>query len=88
VSFRDLREYLAELEQLGELARIRKQVDPQYEVGAICMAAHDQTLDLRLAIAGPERALSPNSDFVQLGNSVPDFVEVPRSRFDRAPRKQ
>jgi 2,5-furandicarboxylate decarboxylase 1 len=40
--FRDLREYLAKLEHLGELARIRKEVDPKYEVGAICKAAHDR----------------------------------------------
>lgn len=40
--FSDLREYLEELEKKGELARIQKEVDPRYEVGAICKVAHDK----------------------------------------------
>jgi UbiD family decarboxylase len=40
--YRDLREYIAKLEELGELARVSKEVDPKYELGAICNAAHDR----------------------------------------------
>lgn len=38
--FSDLREYLERLEKEGELARVRREVDPKYEVGAICKTAH------------------------------------------------
>jgi len=40
MAFDDLREYLAKLEQLGELAKIRREVDPKYELGAVCKAGH------------------------------------------------
>ncbi len=40
--FSDLREYVEKLEQEGELARVRREVDPKYEVGAICKTAHDR----------------------------------------------
>ncbi|MBI4528330.1 MAG: UbiD family decarboxylase [Deltaproteobacteria bacterium] len=40
--FSDLREYLAELDRQGELARIVKEVDSQYELGAICNVSHDK----------------------------------------------
>jgi 2,5-furandicarboxylate decarboxylase 1 len=40
--YRDLTEYVGKLEQLGELARVHKEVDPKYEIGAVCNAAHDR----------------------------------------------
>jgi len=40
--FSDLREYVDRLEKEGELARVRKEVDPKYEVGAICKTAHEK----------------------------------------------
>ncbi len=40
--FSDLREYVEKLEQEGELARVRKEVDPAYELGAICKTAHER----------------------------------------------
>src|SRR5258706_7320573 len=40
--FSDLREYLDKLEEAGDLARVKKEVDPKYEVGAICKTAHDR----------------------------------------------
>ena len=40
--FSDLREYLNKLEKQGDLARVKKEVDPKYEVGAICKTAHDK----------------------------------------------
>src|SRR3954462_66774 len=40
--FSDLREYLNKLEEQGDLARVTKEVDPKYEVGAICKTAHDK----------------------------------------------
>jgi 4-hydroxy-3-polyprenylbenzoate decarboxylase len=40
--FGDLREYLAKLAELDELATVRKEVDPKYEVGAVCKAAHER----------------------------------------------
>ena len=33
--FGDLREYLAKLAELDELATVRKEVDPKYEVGKL-----------------------------------------------------
>jgi 2,5-furandicarboxylate decarboxylase 1 len=40
--FSDLREYLHKLEEEGELARVRREVDPKFEVGAICKTAHEK----------------------------------------------
>ncbi|HEY1266332.1 MAG TPA: hypothetical protein VGH16_03685, partial [Candidatus Binatia bacterium] len=40
--FSDLREYLNRLEKQGDLARVKKEVDPKYEIGAICKTAHDK----------------------------------------------
>lgn len=40
--FPDLRDYLKLLEQQDELARIKKEVDPRYELGAICKTAHQR----------------------------------------------
>lgn len=40
--FPDLREYLKALEQAGEVARVRKEVEPKYELGAICKTAHEK----------------------------------------------
>ena len=34
--FADLREYLNALEKAGELARVKKEVDRKFELGAIC----------------------------------------------------
>jgi len=36
--FADLREYLNALEKAGELPRVKKEVDPKFELGAICDA--------------------------------------------------
>ena len=38
--FADLREYLNALEKAGELARVKKEVDPKLELGAICKTMH------------------------------------------------
>jgi 4-hydroxy-3-polyprenylbenzoate decarboxylase len=40
--FSDLRQYLQKLEADGDLARIRREVDPGYELGAICKTAHEK----------------------------------------------
>ena len=40
--FSDLRQYLQKLDADGDLARIHKEVDPNYEVGAICKTAHEK----------------------------------------------
>jgi len=40
--FSDLREFVNKLDDAGELARVRKEVDPKYEVGAICKTIHDK----------------------------------------------
>jgi UbiD family decarboxylase len=40
--FSDLREFVDKLDEAGELARVRKEVDPKYEVGAICKTIHDK----------------------------------------------
>jgi len=40
--FSDLRQYLQKLEADGDLARIRREVDPSYELGAICKTAHEK----------------------------------------------
>ena len=40
--FSDLREFISKLEEAGELARVRKEVDPKYEVGAICKTIHEK----------------------------------------------
>src|SRR5215467_308584 len=40
--FADLREYLGALEKAGELARVKKEVDPKFELGAICKTIHDK----------------------------------------------
>ena len=40
--FSDLRQYLQKLDADGDLARIHKEVDPDYEVGAICKTAHEK----------------------------------------------
>src|SRR5215813_1323436 len=40
--FDDLREFVDKLDKAGELARVRKEVDPKYEVGAICKMIHDK----------------------------------------------
>jgi 2,5-furandicarboxylate decarboxylase 1 len=40
--FGDMREYLAKLAELEELATVRKEVDPKYEVGAVCKSAHER----------------------------------------------
>jgi len=40
--FSDLREFVNKLDEAGELARVRKEVDPKYEVGAICKTIHDK----------------------------------------------
>lgn len=37
-----LRDYVEKLEKEGELLRVRKEVDPKYELGALCKAAHDR----------------------------------------------
>ena len=42
MAFSDLREYLKKLEELGELTKIRKEVDPRYELGAVCKTAHEK----------------------------------------------
>lgn len=41
MAYRDFREYLARLEQTGQLARVRAEVDLQYEIGAICRRVLD-----------------------------------------------
>src|SRR3954469_3761088 len=40
--FSYLREFLNKLEKQGDLARVKKEVDPKYEIGAICKTAHDK----------------------------------------------
>jgi len=40
--FADLREYLNALEKAGELARVKKEVDPKFELGAICKTIHEK----------------------------------------------
>lgn len=40
--FSDLREYIDKLDKEGELARVRKEVDPKFELGAICKTAHEK----------------------------------------------
>ncbi|MBI4524876.1 MAG: UbiD family decarboxylase [Deltaproteobacteria bacterium] len=40
--YSDLREYLAKLEKEAELARVRKEVDPKFEVGAVCKTGHER----------------------------------------------
>ena len=40
--FSDLRQYLQKLEADGDLARIHREVDPGYELGAICKTAHEK----------------------------------------------
>ncbi|HEY7164133.1 MAG TPA: UbiD family decarboxylase [Candidatus Binatia bacterium] len=42
MAFQDLREYLQKLEQAGELARVKRSVDPRYELGAICKTSHER----------------------------------------------
>jgi UbiD family decarboxylase len=39
--FADLREFLDRLEEVGELSRVEVEVDPEYEIGAICRHAAD-----------------------------------------------
>ena len=41
MAFADLREFLACLEERGELARVQREVDLEYEIGAICRHAVD-----------------------------------------------
>lgn len=41
MAYRDLRAFLARLEGEGELARVKVEVDPRYEVGAICRKVLD-----------------------------------------------
>ena len=40
--FSDLRQYLQKLEADGDLARIHREVDPNFEMGAICKTAHEK----------------------------------------------
>jgi UbiD family decarboxylase len=40
--FEDLREFVNALDQAGELARVKREVDPKFEVGAICKTIHDK----------------------------------------------
>lgn len=40
--FADMREFVNKLEQDGEIARVRKEVDPKFEVGAICKTVHEK----------------------------------------------
>jgi UbiD family decarboxylase len=40
--FADLREYLNALEKAGELAQVKKEVDPKFELGAICKTIHEK----------------------------------------------
>ena len=40
--FSDLRQYLQKLEGDGDLARIHREVDPSYELGAICKTSHEK----------------------------------------------
>jgi UbiD family decarboxylase len=40
--FSDLREFVNKLDEADELARVHKEVDPKYEVGAICKTIHDK----------------------------------------------
>lgn len=40
--FSDLREFVDELDKQGELGRVRKEVDPKFELGALCKTAHDR----------------------------------------------
>src|SRR3954469_13936239 len=40
--YEDLRQFVTALDQAGELARVKKEVDPKFEVGAICKTIHDK----------------------------------------------
>ncbi len=40
--FSDMREFLARLQEEGELGTVRKEVDPKYELGALCKTAHER----------------------------------------------
>jgi UbiD family decarboxylase len=40
--FSDLREFVSKLDEAGELAHVRKEVDPKYEVGAICKTIREK----------------------------------------------
>ncbi|HLB12502.1 MAG TPA: UbiD family decarboxylase, partial [Dehalococcoidia bacterium] len=41
MAFRDLREYIGKLEELGEVQPIEKEVDPYLEVGAVIRRSYD-----------------------------------------------
>src|SRR3989304_3925013 len=40
--FADLREFVDKLDKEGELGRVRKEVDPKFELGALCKTVHDK----------------------------------------------
>ena len=40
--YSDLRQFVNKLEEAGELARVRKEVNPKYELGAICKTIHEK----------------------------------------------
>ena len=40
--YEDLRQFVKALDEAGELARVKKDVDPKFEVGAICKTIHDK----------------------------------------------
>ena len=40
--YSDMREFLARLQEEGELGTVRKEVDPKYELGALCKTAHER----------------------------------------------
>jgi len=40
--FEDLRQFVTALDEAGELARVKREVDPKFEVGAICKTIHDK----------------------------------------------
>ena len=42
MAYHDLREFLSQLEERNELARVKVEVDPEYEVGAIMRRVFDQ----------------------------------------------
>jgi 4-hydroxy-3-polyprenylbenzoate decarboxylase len=42
MSFSDLREFVNKLDKEGELGRVRKEVDPKFELGALCKTAHEK----------------------------------------------
>lgn len=49
--YRDLRAFLKRLEELGQLAKVQVEVDPKYEIGAICRKAlRDGGIDQNPAI--------------------------------------